>query len=757
MFRDIGHRSPLIIVLLSMVISILLFKKAYIPAFYCTAFLFMSLSRPLVLHAVLGLAIGLVAALLQPGSMDIVGEYQVKARVVSSGFVGGTYRLRVDRLLVDNKKIRGVARISVLNNVRPIMSGSLVRARVTLGRHGSTCNEGGFDYTRYLESKGIVLTGFIKNSEDIEITRAPPAQGFRQRVSGLLSGMCRPEAEILRAILLGDRSGLTDSIKDSFAKLGISHLLAISGLHLGLVMLFGTILTFNIIRALPFVAKRVDTPLVARLFGVLAALLYALFVEVSLPTMRATIMAIVLLGSIALNSKADLVNALSLAGIVILALWPFSIFSISLMLSFASVLGIAGVLKKVPLKGYFFTLVAITVGATVFTLPLVVYVFGSISPVGFIANLLFVPLFGMLVMPAGILGMICLPVSTGVAYHLFQISMYSIGLVLMASSKFGLLLPVIRPWPAWVYLVYMGLFLAFFGERTVIRHIFLYTCIVLVACMPVLHDMVIRSGRLTFDFIDVGHGESILITKKGHAILIDSGGSYMGPDTGRLIVYPHLLYRRIRCLDLFVITSSSPYHSGGAAFILQRFPVRRVWTSMIGRFNPIMRDVARIARMKSIPVECVSLGVSMDIGDMSIEVLNPRRCAKTNHSLARGVGNIVLRVGDDEMKGLFMSDADGDAELSIAHLDGDISANVLKVANFGSERSCFPVFLERVRPEIAVITCPDHGKRHRVSTAVLKRLKQRSVLTFRTDTRGEVIVEFNKVFSVKSARKSADN
>jgi len=121
------------------------------------------------------------------------------------------------------------------------------------------------------------------------------------------------------------------------------------------------------------------------------------------------------------------------------------------------------------------------------------------------------------------------------------------------------------------------------------------------------------------------------------------------------------------------------------------------------------------------------------------------------------VCNIVLRVGDDKMKGLFMSDADGDVELSIAHLDGDISAKVLKVANFGSEKSCLPVFLERVRPEIAVITCPGNGKRHRVSTAVLKRLKQRSVLAFRTDTRGEVIVEFNKVFSVKSARKSADN
>ncbi|MCD6569392.1 MAG: DNA internalization-related competence protein ComEC/Rec2 [Deltaproteobacteria bacterium] len=636
-----------------------------------------------------------------------------------------------------------------------------IRSKVILKKPRPYGNIGEFDYTRYLKTKGITLTGYIKDFNEIEkigSTSISKNQRFKAHASKILSNLARPEAEVLKAVLLGDKSCLTNSIRDRFACLGISHLMAISGLHIGLVIMFGYLISFNVLRCIPPIATRLDTPLVAKIIGLLSALLYAGLVGPYIPTIRATIMAMVVVGSLLLTRKNDITNSLAFSGIVILLIWPISIYSPSFLLSFVAVLGIIGIINKFNPKSRFLSLIIITIAATVFTLPMVLYIFGFVSPLGLISNLIFVPVFSLFVMPLGLTGLLVTFISDAMASYLFLLSMYGITLILKAGDLFGVLLPVKRPWLIWVYSCYFGLILAFFGKKTRARTILVTLSVILIVTLPIAQQQ-IRLGRpLTFDFISVGQGDATLITSRRHAILIDAGGSWSGFDTGRFIVAPHLLQRGITRLDLVVITHSHPDHIGGIPFILKRFNVDKVWTNMVSDWDPVFEDVTRITRSRSIPIKAVCLGDSINLGDITIEVLNPlKRIDRRKKGMNLNLYSIVLRIGNNDMKGLFMADAEGMAELSLSHLGRSISADVLKVAHHGAARSCQEVFLSKVKPSIAVISCGYKNRYHVPSPAVLQRLGGNNIKAFRTDMDGEIMIRCKEgILDVKLQSPYAD-
>ncbi|MCK7474505.1 MAG: hypothetical protein MZV49_15265 [Rhodopseudomonas palustris] len=123
----------------------------------------------------------------------------------------------------------------------------------------------------------------------------------------------------------------------------------------------------------------------------------------------------------------------------------------------------------------------------------------------------------------------------------------------------------------------------------------------------------------------------------------------------------------------------------------------------------------------------------------------------------QNMNSIVLKAGDQHMKGLFMADADMFGELMLTHLQRNISADVLKVAHHGSEKSCLDVFMEQVQPHTAVICCGYNNRYGDPSPEPLLRLKKSGVRTFRTDTQGEIMISsFQGRIDVKSGRDHAD-
>ncbi|HQI02102.1 MAG TPA: DNA internalization-related competence protein ComEC/Rec2 [Deltaproteobacteria bacterium] len=649
--------------------------------------------------------------------------------------------------------------LSVYKNACDLEKGSLLKGRVHIKNKKGYGNSGEFVYQEYLLTEGITASGYISDLKEMNEFHPCRSYGLKKHLCLSFSGYARPEAEILNAVLTGDRSGLVYSLQDNFSSLGITHLIAISGLNMGIVFLLGYSFVFMIMRLVIPLSLRLDTPFAAKSAGLVCVILYTLFVGYSAPAVRSAIMVVCFVTSFILIRKPSLIESLALSGIIILLWMPGSLFSASFLLSFAAVLGLIGMYSLMESYPKWVVYAAVPIVSMAFTAPIVIYFFGFMSPISILANLVFVPWFSFIIMPLGIAGIAAMAVSEYLSGHLLSIAFDCISIILKTSDLVGSLEPIRCPGKAWIAVCYCGLVTAFFSRPSLLKNFILFPCAILVFAIPVFLQISRIYDPLCFDFISVGQGDSILVSKGSKAILIDAGGSPYGSDTGRFIVGPHLLRRWITSLDLVVITHSHPDHIGGMAFILKRFPVKEIWSNVKTDWNTDFQSVIGIAQKKSIPLKNVCLDDTCHMRGLKVEVLNPpKRIMERTEDLDLNLHSVVLRIGDESMKGLFMADAGGLGEIRLSRLERDISADVLKAAHHGSKNSCFSMFLDRVHPHFVVITVGKDNIYRLPHRSVLDRLKERAIAVHRTDCDGEVkFYKENNILQVKSAKAYTDN
>lgn len=760
MLRHVGRTCPTAVVLSGMTCGILASCQEFCGLACNAVLLLLMCSRDRILHCIVGICMGLAAYGMAPGWADQApGTYTLTGIVDSLQESHGSPRVVVRDITVDGKRRKGKALIGVYDCQSAFHEGARVTCSVVVKKSRRYGNEGEFDYQRYLTTQGVVMLGSIAPGSKVEIDDRNSSGGLKDKLILHLNRYARPEAELIKAMVLGDRSGITYSLRDILNSLGVSHLIAISGLHIGIFMGIGYGVIKCTLRSIPPLALRVDSPFISRLGCVAGAVAFTMFVGPEVTVVRACIMATCCVASLFFLRRSNLVEGLCVAGIAILFFWPLALYSASFQLSFCAVLGIASVLEKSQDAPAWFRWVLITFAAGAFTTPITVYLFGFISVFGFLANLVIVPLFVVLVMPLSIAGVLLHVFFPYLSEQILRLDMLALRVLLDACGLLGRVSPVPTPWIGWVYLSYVGLVLAFWGDMTKWRTPVLAVVSFFLFALPVMKHVTANEMRMKFDFISVGQGDSTLICQDGHAILVDAGPASDGFDAGRLIVAPHILRRGYSSLDAVVVTHVHPDHCGGVPFILNRFPVRQVWINASQAENPYFQEVMRITKEKSIPLKYVCRGDRLHAGKVTMEVLSPRERLDTGTvRLDQNLQSIVLMVSDGETKGLFMGDADMFGELILVHSQMDISADVLKVAHHGGERSCLDPFLDAVRPDIAVICCGSGNRYGDPSDEPLERLKRRGIRVYRTDIHGEIMITFDpEGASVKLFCASADN
>jgi competence protein ComEC len=458
---------------------------------------------------------------------------------------------------------------------------------VRMRRPRGFANPGGSDYAANLLLRGIGATGYIRSAvrlgRDPSAVRAHPVLLARSALAEriMVSLGDRPATGIVLGLSVGLKGWVSREQWETLSRSGTSHLMAISGMHIGTVAGLVALLAGALQRrrqARGSMRSRRDVAMAA---GAIAAAIYSSLAGWALPAQRALVMIAVATIALSTRRNAGAANGLAVALSAVLLLQPLAPLSVGFWLSFAAVACLlyatGGYLRPVGrARGFLMTQAAVTVGLV----PILVAGFGQLSLVAVLVNLLAIPLYSIVIVPLVLLATLAIVVYEPIGNGLLAASA---GLIEMSWY----LLDFASRWQL-ARLAVPGLPLALwpvFGLGTLAalsplpwRGRLAGLLIVTLACAwrppPPL------PGALRFALLDVGQGLAAVVQTREHVLVYDAGPTFRsGGDAAASVIAPYLAHRGVGRLDMLVISHDDNDHSGGAETLLRRFAVRRLVSS----------------------------------------------------------------------------------------------------------------------------------------------------------------------------------
>jgi competence protein ComEC len=650
-----------------------------------------------------------------------------------------------------------------------VLPGDEIRAFAKLSFPRTRRNPGGTDRIVQLHRQGIAYMAYVRSCEDLVVVSAEHdfslrrlAERWRAKVRTEIHGHPYSDAAkaILSALSIGDSGSLPQETRQHFQRSGLAHLLAISGLHVAFIALCMYWLLVQLLVRLPRLALSVDVRTIAACVVIPLSIFYALLAGARLPTLRATVVVICFMSAIVLRKRPDPLQTLSAAGLFILAVWPQSVFEASFQLSFAATWAVIVLAPRLAAfcgvpwgqqpKGWmkrvlFFwvQLVLVSLAATLGVAPLLLVFFNQLSWVGWIGNLVAIPLAAWVIVPLGLFGACTLLFSTATSSWFFgcglHVSEWLCDLAEIVARTEGVSFYWLTPaW--WQVALWYGLLLVMVvGSKTRKMITFggvLFAGLLVSLGMP--FGLLNCSDRLVLQVLDVGQGDAIFIKlPDGRTMLVDGGGSYTkGYDTGRNIVAPFLWSQGITKLDGVIVTHRHPDHVGGLASVVRIFRPDWLWTmAKLGEKEGCEELVQAVAAAET-SVEFMKAGLRPITGDdFSVDVLWPPGFLP---GLSENERSLVLRIQFGGHGFLLTGDLEQEGESGLLMRGVDLSSDVLKVGHHGSRNATSLEFLHQVRPSLAIISVGAGNSYHLPSTRVLERLASKNIEILRTDIHGAI-------------------
>ncbi len=635
--------------------------------------------------------------------------------------------------------------------------GGEIFAHVTIRKPQQQRNPGGFDYRAYLARRGIILTGYTAES-GVDVRDSIRRRSFYQVIQSLRMKMEAhidhwvggEEGDILKGILLGSKEEISEGMRDAFSVAGVAHILAISGLHVGYVVL-----------AVSKAASWFHIPAKKAFWGVVILLSgYCLLTGLTPSVIRASIMAVILLGGSVLGRKTDPLTSLAAAFLAILLFRPLDLFEAGFQMSFGAVVGIFTLYK--PFKNRLTRLpegvrsaLAVTLSAQAGVLPITIFYFHQVSLISLVANLVIVPLTGVIVIGGMItLLLTCLwgPLAYPILWLVKGTLRFMMGTTFLLSKiPYAVLYsPGIPPFIMVIYYCIILIISPYFTLPPLVKRR-LAASLALIALLWMGMGWYTRFKGLEVTFIDVGQGDSILVSAPGgNHYLIDGGGSLIqaegdGFDPGEHIIIPFLREKGIYHLDGVFLSHGHADHIGGLVTVLQEIPTAAIYQSKdFGQGDAVYSQILRVSRERDIPIVELEAGDRLSGGkDLTFRILYPgdRRDGgkpidmenDNNHSL-------VMLLDCKGFRMLFTGDIEKDVEDYLVS-QGIEGVHVLKVSHHGSQTSSTPEWIDALSPKVVIIPV---GKNHfgHPSEEVLRRFYDRGIQLFRTDQSGAVILRY---------------
>jgi competence protein ComEC len=668
----------------------------------------------------------------------------------------------------------GRVRITIRDPVVPLRYGYQVRLNTKIYYPHNFHNPGSFDYEGYLRRKGVLVTGYVRDGDSIEVVSTERRNFLLRRCDRWREGIehfldvntSPPGRGLLKALLIGERGEIPPEVRDDFIAAGAVHILAISGLHLGIIVTLIFFAIKGILRLSERVLLQYDIRKIAALATFPPLLAYILITGFPISTIRAGIMASCFLASILINRHRNTLNTLAFAAFIILLASPTSLWDPSFQLSFSSVLGI--IILTPPLyrllfpqdpltrltpqrgkrlkRGIALSFIA-SCAAIVVTSPIVASHFHRVSTIGLVSNAIIIPIVGLGVLPLGLLSLPLIPIfpSGGALLTQAATALANGGIMIMemiASLPFA---ACYLPDPTVLEMVLIYTFIAslLWIKRPRLKKAALALIVVLA-----LFDLSYWSLRgyaineLRTTFLDVGQGDCALVEfPRGKRMLIDGGGLYGDFDVGENVVAPFLWKRRILKVDYLVVSHPGTDHYKGLTFIARHFGPREFWHNGMKSKAATYEELLTVIRDKGITMVKVEEGFVRSIQGAWVEAIHPAEGWFPGGERKKGWANnnsLVLKIVFGDHNLLFTGDIEKEAEMRLLRDDNKLGAQVLKVPHHGSKTSSTYHFVKEVSPQYAVFSLGYKNIFHFPSKRVVSRYEELGCRILRTDLDGAV-------------------
>ncbi len=640
-----------------------------------------------------------------------------------------------------------------------LLPGNIVRIEGTFHRGRERRNPGEFDYDIHLRFQGISGILYVKDEYDVKIISFSSnywkSQIFNARkfIESKINSLHNLEAAgLLRGLLLADRSGIDYETKTEFVNSGVIHILAVSGLHVGYIILiflfvFGR---FNIF--------------IKSILAIVGLIAFLLITGMPASVFRAVTMAVVITFAYITNRSSNIFNSLAIAAFILLAVNPEELFSAGFQLSFSAVLSIAviyPILQKYiyslkinsKLLNFILLFMGVSLSAQIGTLPLTMIYFGKLSLVSLITNLIVIPLAGVIV-GIGIFTLVLSIFITPLAIYFASTNEFIIFLLFkIISFTGGSLYSFIHIRDFSIYdaiIFYAALILIMIGLKKIYnpkgKLIFVQLLIANAILISSLDNKnLLGENKLNLMMIDVSKGDAALIKfPNGETALLNGGYASFYFDNGKRIISPLLNYLGIDKIDYAFVSSLTQEHLGGIVHLIQSGLIKNVVKPKFD--TSFIADVKfeELLKSKNITIRYFAKGI-MEIGSLRVYFLNDEINNQASRDLPvskSGVFKIVFR----NTSFLFPGSIENDEEYFYAEKYHEfLKSDVLLVSNNGKNISSSLQFLQTVKPRISLISIGNQNKFDYPSPHILDRLKKSSNEIFRTDEEGAILLQSDGV------------
>ncbi len=693
------------------------------------------------------------------------------------------YYVLVHKLIEKDRErpVTGKLLLTVRQPQTRLAYGDLVRFICKMRSPGNFNNPGSFNYQRYLAFQELYVTASLDAKHPVVKVGERPGsrilyrtERIRQRIKDFFAArLASPSAEIATALITGEQSGIPQDMRDQYSVAGVSHVLAISGLNIGIIALLCLGAAQTLCRRSTRLLLMVNTSKLAAVLTVVPVAVYCLIAGAGIAVIRATVMVIVYLFSIIIDRQDDLWNTLALAAWIILLVSPPSLFDCSFQLSFVSVAAILYLHPRLSVRLFktskafpgmrkrwyhavlhqIMTVLTVTLAATIGTAPLAAIYFNRCSPWGLPANLILVPLTGFLVVPLGLITSVACFISSPLAVVAAEITE---ALILFTNVVVGFFsaLPyadyrIATPTIPEILLYYIGVALAVHCRRSAwARYGMAMVIVAGLGDAGYWYYQNHLNPRLRITAIDVGQGESTLLQfPGGKNMLIDGGGFYdAGFDTGGMVVSPLLWRNKISRIDYVVLSHPHPDHLNGLVSVMKNFEIGEVWSNGESIDTEAYAAFDHLIAERNIRQTTIARGhAPHHINGAVIEFLHPARLAPAQPGSGAqerlNNNSLVMRVTFREVSVLFTGDIGTADEREIMDLYPGLTCTILKIPHHGSATSSSHAFIRMLRPRMALLGVGRDNSFHLPHPDVVSRYDEAGCSIFRTDRDGAISLE----------------